>query len=342
MSYKTITGSRPEVVTAVKDRIFAPLTGMIGARLFPIVAKRDKAGTLYFKTLDADSDAAIRATTATDYDRVTIGSASQAFSCTEYSKAYLIPEDQAKDLGGIEAADRVGIAAACRSVVRAHENAVAGKFFTSEIYNDATYAGDDDILIKIQEAAYSIGRYYGKTVLAASHIWFQRFALATAVQNRLIAIIGNAFSADAYAAAVAGNAPMAVNMLKAIMPIDEFLIGEDAYWAPEGKEDMAIIAKAVPSEIANSAEMFDEVMREQPVLGVTPWFLPDADATDVMFEARSFFDEANDCNVYKAKGWLDVKKLNDGFRAIKFTPSVISTTSTTTSTTTTSTTSSET
>ena len=84
MSYKTITGSRPEVVTAVKDRIFAPLTGMIGARLFPIVAKRDKAGTLYFKTLDADSTAATRATTATDYDRVSIGSALLAFMCCDF------------------------------------------------------------------------------------------------------------------------------------------------------------------------------------------------------------------------------------------------------------------
>ena len=42
------------------------------------------------------------------------------------------------------------------------------------------------------------------------------------------------------------------------------------------------------------------------------------------------------------EGWLDVEKLNDGFKAIKFMPAVISTTSTTTTTTTTTTTSSET
>jgi hypothetical protein len=338
MSFKTITADRPEVVAGVKDKIFAPLTGYIGARLLPLIPKRDKTGNLYYKTLDADSAAETRANSIAAITRQLISNANKAYAVGEAVKAYQIPEDDVKNYGSIEAADRIGVAASCRSVVRAHEKAVADLFLTSGNYNAAEVVNDVNILVKLQEKAYLVGRYYGRTVLVAGLNWFQKFALSSAVSAKLTAIIGNAFNREMFEAAVAGNTPVALNMMRALLPFDEMLIGDDAFWGKEGYEDFAFVTKVAPANVAADPELFEEVLRENPVLGATPWYLPDPAAQDILFTARSYFDEDNDCNVYKAKGLFDVELLNNAFQAIKFTPVALSTTTTSTTTTTTSTT----
>ena len=336
----TQRADRPEVVAAVKAKLTPPV-GYIGRRFFPLVPAADKTGTLYFKTLDADAAAESRATEYANWLRVTLAESSGSFNCAEKGKAYTIPEAREKTYGGVDATDRIGITAACRSVLRTHETEASAKVITTARYNNGTYLKDGLVLKGVQDAALGLARYYGKLVLAGSTTFFQNFVLATDVSAKLSAIMGNAFNPQMFNDALAGSPNVALGMLRAFLPFDEILIGDPDFWALSGKLDCGIIGKLPPLDFANDPEQMEMIMREEAVYGVCPWWQPDPASRDIMFTAKSFFDDDNDNDVYKAKGWYDLMELNAGaVKIVKFTAPAVSTTttSTTTSTTTTTTT----
>lgn len=331
----TQRAERPEIVAAVKDRINAPI-GNIVHRFFPIIRAADKTGDLYYKTLDADDVAETRATEYANWSRVTLEEATTAFTCVEKGKAYTIPEARESTYGGIDPTDRIGVTAACRSVMRAYEKTGADLILGNTAYNAGTILHDGGVLAGIQTAGLSVGRYWGRTVLAASTLWLQRFIMASDVSAKLTALIGNSFNAAAFADAVAGAPNVALGMLRAFLPFDEILVGNDDFWSLSGKTDAAVIAKVPPADFGNDPEEMEMVMRENPIHGVSVWWQPDPADRDVLFQARSYFDDGNDNNVYKAKGWFAMAQLNAGaVKIVKFTPPSISTTSTSTASTTT-------
>jgi len=325
----TQRADRPEIVAAVRDRINAPL-GNIAHRFFPIIRAGDKTGSIYYKTLDADAAAESRANVYANWTRVTLAEAVVTFACAEVGKAYTIPEDREKTYGGIDPTDRIGVTAACRSVRRTYESTATALLLHNTLYNAGTYLAEGLVLRGLQIAAAGVGRYWGKTVLAASMNWFQNFLLASDVAAKLTAIIGNSFNAQMFADAAAGAPNVAIGLLKSFMPFDEILVGDDEFWALTGKTDAAIVAKIPPADFGTDPEQMEMTMRENPIHGVSVWWQPDPADREVLFQARSFFDDANDNNVYKAKGWFELKQLNSAaMKVVKFTAPAISTTSTT-------------
>lgn len=331
----TQRADRPEIVAAVKAKLVPPV-GYIGRRFFPIIPAADKTGVLYYKTLDADDVSESRATEIAAWTRATIGEGNTTFTCAEHGKAYTIPEAREKAYGGIDATDRIGITAACRSVLRKHESLAGAKVITTARYNDGKYLTDGKVLLGMQEHAAGLARYHGNLVLAGSVTFFQNFAMATDVAAKLTAIMGAGFNLQMFNDALAGQPNIVLGMLKAFLPFDEILIGDNDFWSLTGKSDCGIIAKLPPADFGNDPEMTEMIMREEPVYGVCPWYLPDPAARDIMFTARSFFDDDNDNDVYKAKGWFDLTELNAGAaKIVKFTSPAVSTTTTSTTTTTT-------
>lgn len=334
---RTITGDRPEVVAAVKNQINAPLAGgYIGKRFFPGVTVRDPAGTFYHKSVDADADAASSRVATASIERATISNGTTAYSAGEVIKAYQIPEGDVKRYGTIDAADRIGITAACRSVYRAHETDAAAKIITTARYNDGTYLTDGQVLKGLQTVALSVGRYYGRTVLAGSTTFFQNFVASTDVSAKIAALVGNGgITLDMLQMSLANDPQLAVSLLRTFLPFDEVLVGDDDFWAADGKTDAGIVAR-LPSaaDIADPVQ-FDLIMREAPVYGATAWYYPDGNE-EGEFSARSYFDEDNDCNVYKAKGLYGLAEMNSGaVKLVKLNVFETTTTSTTTTTTTT-------
>lgn len=311
MNTRTITADRPEVVIACKDRIHAPIgTGYIGSRFFPAMRVRDTANTLYHKTIDDDAATQAARVATASHERATITNGSTAYTTTEKPKAYQIPEADVKKYGSIEATDRIGITAACRSVYRKHETDAAAKIITTGRYNDGAYLYDGQVLKGLQTQAINIGRYFGRTVLAGSTTFFQNFVAASDVSAKITAMIGaGGITLDNLKQSIAGDPGVAIQLLRAFLPFDEVLIGEDTFWAPSGKTDVGIVARLPSTEDTKSVEDFDMLIREVPIFGATPWYYPDE---DIEFSARSFFDEDNDCNVYKAKGFYDLAEMNAG------------------------------
>jgi len=335
MTTRTITADRPEVVIACKDRIHKPLgTGYIGSRFFPAMRVRDTANSLYHKSIDADAAAQTGRTATDSITRATIANGSTAYTAAEKVKAYQVPESDVKKYGSIEATDRIGITAACRSVYRKHESEAAAKVITTARYNDGTYLTNGQVLKGLQTVAIGLGLYHGKTVLAGSASFFQNFVAASDVSAKITAMIGaGGITMENLQQSIAGDPKLAVQLLRAFLPFDEVLIGEDTFWAPSGKTDVGIVARLPSVEETLAVEDFDMLIREVPVYGATPWFYPDE---DIEFTARSFFDEDNDCNVYKAKGFYDLAEMNTGaIKLVKLNVFATTTTSTTTTTTTT-------
>lgn len=327
----TITANRPDVVAAVIDKIKAPV-GYIGHRFFPTVRVAEKVGDLFVKTLDADSEAEARTGETDNFTRSTVGDKTVSYSCAEKSKTYQIPETREKSYGSIDKVDQVGVTAAGRSVLRKFEGDSATAILTDTKYSAATALKDGLALYGIQNAALSIGRYAGKTVLAGGTTFFQNLLLSADVAKRLDAVLGGSFT-SAYLADVLGGKPeVLTNLLRAFMPVDEVLVGDNEFWAPAGKTDVGIVARIPSLDQVADPEEFDMLMSSEPVLGAAPWFMPDPEDPRIFFGCRSFFDENNDCDVYKAKGWYDIKVLNDGaYSLLKFTADPLTTTTTTVS-----------
>lgn len=311
MDTRTITSDRPEVVQAVLAQINAPIaSGYIGKRFFPGVIVRDPAGTFYHKSLDSDVAAVTNRSATASIARGTIANGTTAYTCVEAIKAYAIPEGDVKRYGGIDGADRIGITAACRSVYRAHEKACADAVLADANYNGGTYLTDGQVLKGLQTVAASVGRFYGRTVLAGSRLFWQNFVAATDVAAKISAMIsGGGIDLQTLQNSIAGDPVIARRLLQAFLPFDEVLVGDDEFWSLSGKADAGIVARLPSVEEAANAETFDMIMREAPVFGATAWYYPDA-GKEGEFNARSFFDEDTDCNVYKAKAHYGLSKMN--------------------------------
>jgi len=328
MSQKGI--DRPEVVAAVKDRLVPPV-GYMGRRFFPQIPSADKTGEIYFKKLTPDSAAQTRADEYTAWDREKLVEGVQSYATEEIGKTYTIPENREKAYGGIDATDRVGISAACRSVLRAEELKAAKLILSTGRYNAGTPLKDGQVIMGLQIATTNIHRYFGRLVLAGSRRFFQHFALAQDVSNKLAGMMGNAFNREDYLNSLAGEPNIAIGMLRAFLPFDEVLVGDDEFWALPGMEDAGIVARIPPADWGNNPEMAEMVMREEPVYGVCPWYFPDPGDPTVKFVARSFFDNDNDTYNYKSKGWFQQFELNpDAVKIVKFTAEAVATTTTTT------------
>ena len=289
MNYKTVTGSRPDLVGEVN-----PVIGYIGHRLYPTLNTAEKTGTVYYKTLEADSAAETGRSTGVAPSRTLITDSSTTYSCAEAIKRYGMVRDEVKQAGGIEAADKQGGDASQRSVQRAIEAAQITAMFATGAATDIGSA----IISGIETGAESVRRYGGKLAFVCSDDTYKWIVKQTEITGKLSYTfnVGGLEAADTLSV----KSKLFMAMLQNIIGFDEVLIF-DADQSTAGIADGAGIVK-LPDAAQFSHKM-------DPVLGKTALYMPDGEQ---QFEIESFFDEDTKTNTYDCSSWYNVKTLNTG------------------------------
>lgn len=303
------TTPRPDLIAAIKDRLNPPV-GYIGNEIYPMTRTADKSGTIYFQQLVTDVAAQTNRTTGTAPTTSLIASANTTFSASEIIKRFGIPEDEAKELGGIESADKVGALGAVRSVFRSFESSCAAKL----IDGAGTALVEGSVLPGITRAALAVRRYPGKLFLVCSQDWFLDFIQQTDVKERALAMFPNAAAGDL--PSLFSLKPSAMTQFMAtLMQFDGIKLGDNDHWKITGKEDVAAIVKLLPG--VNPTE--DEVRaayKLDPMYGVAKWFLPDPANMETMFDLSSWYNPDPLLNTYTAQAWVDIKELNSGAKTL--------------------------
>ena len=138
---KTQNADRPDLEAIQVN----PVLGYIGGRIFPTVNVGEKTGTVYYKTLTADSDAQTSRSSESAPSRTMLTDSSTTFTCAEVIKRYGVDYAEVGNMGGIENADKLGGMASKRSVMRAIEAAQAAALFSTSKYNSRLDVSDDPI-----------------------------------------------------------------------------------------------------------------------------------------------------------------------------------------------------
>ena len=316
--YKTETGRREDLEALETN----PVIGFIGNRIIPVVNTMEKSGTIYYKTLSADVGAQTGRNTGEAPTRTLLTDASTTFTCAEAIKRYGIDRNEVKQMGGIEAADKLGGMAAKRSVQRIMEEAIADMV----LLNSAATVDDieSSLLTAIENGVEAIRRYPGKTAFVCSSTVFHRIMKFTEITNRFSLASAVLSGADA-SAVIRGNTEALRMAIGGILGVDEVLVGDDDQWydSDAKKQTRAALVK-LPAEDAFSHKL-------DPVFAKNMVYLPDGKQP---FTVESFYDDNDKINNYDASSWYQLKTLNAG--AIYILAGLDAGNSVTTSTTTTS------
>ena len=299
-AYETENGRREDLEAPLLE--LNPYLGMIGQEVLPFSDRRTKAGTYYYQILQADAAAQTGRDSVTAPTRVTITEHSSTWSAAERIKGYQCPRDSVKtQFGSIEAADMFGAKAALRSVARSHEAAVAAATLAN---GTATVA---DILDSFIEAAQTglktIKRYPGKKALVLSQTVFNRIMRYTEITGRFGLASANIQGVGAEQ--IVAREPEALKLLlRAIIGLDEILIGDDDIWYDGSVvyQDRAVLV-ALPRNDMNSE-------LEEAQFGKTLRYLPDGQSYPYYIE--SYFDRDNKVNKWDSSVWDSLEIFNTG------------------------------
>ena len=258
----------------------------------------EKTGTLYYKTLTADSASQTDRTTGTAPARTLLTDSSTTFTAAEAIKRYGIVRDEVKQMGGIENADKLGGIASKRSVQRIVEDAIANLILettTIEILDI-----ESSLIGAVQTALETIRRYPGLTVFGTSKLVFNRLMKYTEIKN--LYSLSSLAIAGADAKEVLSAKPEALRvLLTGILGVDEILIGDDDQWATGARDERAFVMK-LPG-----TEEFSHKL--DPVYGKNMMYLPDGSQP---YYLESFYDPDVKINNYDATIWYNLKELNTG------------------------------
>lgn len=315
--YKTETGRREDLEALETN----PGLGFIGRQIIPVVQTMEKTGTIYYKTLTADSGAQTGRGSGTAPTRTLLTDSSTTFSCAEAVKRYGIDRAEVKQMGGVEAADKLGGMAAKRSVERIMEEAVAD----AVLLNSGAIVDDieSSLISAVEAGCEAIRRYPGQTAFVCSSTVFRRIMKYTEIINRFS--LASAVLSGADAKAVIERKPEALRMaLTSILGVDVVLVGDDDQWydSDAKKQTRAALVK-----LAGSEEFSHKL---DPVFAKNMVYLPDGKQP---FVIESFYNEDDKINNYDATSWYQLKTLNAG--ALYILAGIDASNSVTTSTTTT-------
>jgi hypothetical protein len=295
MSYYTETGARPDLASL---EVNLP-EGYIGTKIYPVVPVMEKAGSVAYATVKADSTAQTGRVAGAAPNVTQIANSATTWAAVEVIDRAGITPDEAKQMGGIAKADEVGAKWAMRQVLALREGLIAAKVLgTADDTFDAAKLRTD-----MQTARHSLRLYPGRTVLAASS-----FVLNAMVQN----IAAEAGIGDAFARIVTGvnaaEAAMGLSFeawkrgLAMFLGVDDVLAGDDAIWNAGTYAGKFAIVK-----VDNTNDPLSH--KYMPVIGKTFTFLPDGTSG---WEVQSVADRTLLNNFYDAKQWLNVVELNAG------------------------------
>ncbi|OGV36983.1 MAG: hypothetical protein A2020_16410 [Lentisphaerae bacterium GWF2_45_14] len=295
MEFETQRGRR-------KDLELIPVNnpiGYIGGLVYPTLPVREKTGTVYFKTVTADAAAQTGRSSGTAPTKAMLTDSSTAFSTAEAIKRYAVDRNEVMQMGGIEAADKLGGTASKRSIQRALEDAAAASLISAAAYSAATDISST-IFAGIDDAADSVRRYAGKTAFVCSKNVYKWLIKQTELTGKM----SWSFTGASIQEILSMNVNVFKAMLQGLFAFDEVLVGDDDHWMLTGMEDAAAVVKLPPPD------EFSHKM--DPVLGKNVIYMPD----DNQFEINSFYDDDARINAYDCASWYVIKELNSGAKKL--------------------------
>ncbi len=298
--------------------------GFIGRFLAPPVASAETSGTFSFQSVVADAAPQEDVGWNTARTVVQIAPATASYTCARQEKVYGLTEDDVRQLGGMDAADRAGAIAAKRSVQRKFEGDVYSAIFTSARRSAAPELASGLELQIIGAVAEEVTRVRGRLTLACSHKWFLAFCGLESVATRLqsAGAIGGVVAAQQ----ALGVVPDVVSaMLRTVLPFEQILVGDSSIWGAYPEYAAIVMAPDLSAGNAILSAKLD------PIYAVTMWYRPDPSA-DV--ELHADWEPNPPLNLYRAVAHYDVVELNStGAALVKLPSSAIWTTTSSTTTT---------
>lgn len=294
--YYTETGSRPElaILEVVKPE------GFIADQIYPVVPVMEKAGSVAYATVVADSAAQTGRSAGVAPTSTQISNSATTYSAAEIIKRYSITPDEAKQMGGIEKADEVGAKASKRSVFTAIEEAVA-----TEVLGGTADASFDPAKLHttVQSAIDAVEQYEGVTSLITSTKTAKAMIqglLADGTQGKVLArIVGGASPT----VAVTGlNFKAWLDALAMYLGVDKVLLGQSRIW-----NATAIRGRFAIGRLDEGVDPLSH--KYLPVLGKRFQFLQDGKQP---FSMETLANRDTHNNNYDASVWQDLKTLNAG------------------------------
>lgn len=293
MSYYTQTDQRPDLATIEVN----PPEGYIGTRLMPVTPVSEKAGSVAYATVKADSTAQTGRVAGAAPSVTQISNSATTWAAVEVIDRAGVTPDEVKQMGGIEKADQIGARWAMRQVLALREGLIADVILgTADGTFDAAKLRTD-----VQKARQTLRLYPGRTVLAAS-----TYVLNAMVQNiAATAVIGDAF-ARIVTGVNAAEAAMGLSFeawkrgLAMFLGVDDVLAGDDAVWNAGTCAGKFSLVK-----VDNTNDPLSH--KYIPVLGKTITFLPQ---NTKGWELSGVADRTLINNFYDAKMWIDVETYN--------------------------------
>jgi hypothetical protein len=294
MSFYTEEGDRTPMQSEIEVNL---PEGYIGVQMMPVTPVSEKAGSMAYATVTADSTAQTGRVAGAAPSATQISNSAHAWACTEIIDRAAITPDEVKQMGGIENADKIGFRWAMRQVLAAREALIASVILgaADDSFDPAKLRTDS------QTALQALRLYPGKSVLAAA-----TYTLKAMVQN----IAADQDMGPSFARIVTGtNAAEAVlglsfkawaQGLALFLGVDEVLAGDDAVW---GAGTCAGKFSIVKVDTTNDPLSHKYI----PVLGKTITFIPDGTQG---WELSGVADRTLINNFYDAKMWIDVETYN--------------------------------
>ncbi|MCK5644083.1 MAG: hypothetical protein KAJ19_25010 [Gammaproteobacteria bacterium] len=333
MILETQRGNRRDVVVAAKAKGWLnPPTGYIGNMICPMNLVGEKTGTIYYTTLTADAAAQTSRAAGVAPTATYLATTALTYAAAEYEKRYGVTEDEVKAFGSIENADMFGISAAIRSCWRAYESLVGATVIDATAYADRIATTSGKVLESLQKAAQNVKRYPGQTVLVCSEDWYLDFIGQADVKAAIQATLGNA-SLFQLQSMIASNPKGTVQLMASVISFAAIIIGDNEHWKVDDMQDAAAVMRIPdPSKTLNRVELVS-LFKEQPIYGISNFWLPDPADPALLFTAKSFYDDNAVANKYDGRAWFEVAQLNAGAKQLVTLPSPVWASTTTTTTT---------
>ena len=293
MSFYTETAARDDLATI---EVNLP-EGYIGTKMMPVTPVAEKAGSVAYATVTADTTAQTGRVAGAAPTPTQISNSATTWSCAEVIDRAAITPDEVKQMGGIEKADQIGARWAMRQVLALREGQIADVILgtADDTFDPAKLRTD------VQTARQALRLYPGRIVLAAAS-----YTLNAMVQNiASTAVIGDAF-ARIVTGANAAEAAMGLSFeawkrgLALYLGVDDVLAGDDAVWNAGARAGKFSLVK-----VDNTNDPLSH--KYIPVLGKTFTFIPSGGNG---WEVQSVGDRTLINNFYDAKLWIDVETLN--------------------------------
>lgn len=298
--YQTRDGRRQDLEMSLTE--INPYLGAIGNFILPTQNVGQRLGKYYYQTLQADSAAQTSRGSTTAPTATTIAETSADWSCLERIKRYNMPRDRVKtQFGNILKADKKGAKAALRSVSRFHESEVAGALIGNA--SITTVDIGTSFIKAAQTGLKAIKRYSGKKALVMSQEIFNRVMRYTEITGRFG--LSSAAISGADAVSIVAREPAALKLLlRAIIGVDEILIGDDDLWytpVSAYQDRCALVALPDPEDMSEmDGAIFGKVMRYLPTGQTYPYYI------------ESFYDPLAKTNNYDAQIFTSPEVMNVG------------------------------